>query len=93
MQITLPLTVKIIYDKASSDAPYVAYSPEFDIASCGPTEEKARDNLREAVGILLEEANRKKRLGELLSELGFQKDKESWRSPRVSFEPFSLSFP
>ncbi len=60
MQITLPLTIKIIEDKRSKDAPFVAYTPELDIASCGPSESKARSNLHEAVGILLEEINKKR---------------------------------
>lgn len=54
-----PLTVKIIRDRRSKDAPFVAYNPEIDVASCGPTEEKARENLLEAVGIVLKEVKRK----------------------------------
>lgn len=45
-------------DRRSSDAPFVAYSPELDVASCGPTEETARQNLHEAVTIVLEETKR-----------------------------------
>ena len=45
----IPLTIKITIDMRSKDAPFVAYTSELDVASCGPTEEKARNNLREAV--------------------------------------------
>jgi predicted RNase H-like HicB family nuclease len=88
MSLLFPLTVKIINEKESKDAPYVAYTPELDISSCGPTEEKARQNLEEAVEILLEETEKKGRLNELMEELGFRKEKASWRPPRVSFEQF-----
>lgn len=90
MQILLPLTVKIIIDKRSKDAPFVAYTPELDVASCGPTEEKARKNLQEAVAITLEEVKKKGKLNDLLEELGFQKEKQQWIPPRVSFESFSF---
>lgn len=90
MQILLPLTIKMIVDKRSKDAPFVAYAPELDAASCGPTEEKARKNLQEAVSIILEEVKKKGKLNDLLEELGFQKEKQQWIPPRVSFESFSF---
>ena len=86
----LPMTVKITIDKRSKDAPFVAYAPELDLASCGPTEEKAKENLHEAVEIFLEEMQGKGKLEEFLKEFGFQKEKSRWIPPRVSFEPFFL---
>jgi len=80
-------------DKRSKDAPFVAYSPELDLASCGPTEEKARENLKVAVSIVLEEIQKKGKLTEFLLESGFQKEKKRWIPPRVSFEPFFFSSP
>lgn len=71
MDLMLPLTIKIIIDRRSSDAPFIAYSPELDIASCGPTEEKARKNLHEAVSIVIEETQKQGKLDEFLQELGF----------------------
>jgi predicted RNase H-like HicB family nuclease len=88
METMLPLTIKITLDKRSKDAPFIAYTPELDVASCGPTEEKARENLKVAVSIVLEETRKKGKLEELLMELGFQKEKKQWIAPRVSFEPF-----
>lgn len=90
MPILLPLTIKIIIDKRSKDAPYVAYTPEVDVASCGPTEEKARQNLQQAVKIVLEEIHKKGKIEEFLRESGFQKEKQRWIPPRVSFETFSF---
>ncbi len=88
METTLPLTVKIIVDKHSKDAPFIAYNPEVDVASCGPTEEKARKNLHDSVRIIFEEIEKKGKLPDFLKELGFQKEKKQWVPPRVSFEPF-----
>lgn len=88
METLLPLTIKIMVDKHSKDAPFIAYTPELDVASCGPTEEKARANLREATSILLEEIQKKGQLKEFLGEMGFQREKKRWVPPRVSFEPF-----
>ena len=88
MDISIPMTIKIMVDKHSKDAPFIAYSPELDVASCGPTEEKARKNLHEAVEILMHEVETKGKLTEFLKEMGFQKEKARWIPPRVSFEPF-----
>lgn len=90
MDTLLPLTVKIMVDKRSKDASFIAYTPELDVTSCGPTEEKARKNLHEAVEIVLEEIERKGKLKELLQEMGFQKEKSRWLPPRISLEPFFL---
>ncbi len=70
----------------------MAYVPELDVASCGPTENKARENLHEAVQILLEEINKKGALAAFLEESGFQKINKAWIPPVVSFEPFSFPY-
>jgi len=89
----LPLTVKIIYEPEAKSAPYVAYSPEFEIASCGPTEEKARKNLREAVELVIEVSAKDGTLDELLESAGFTVEEKGWRLPKISFEPFSFPLP
>lgn len=89
----LPLTVKIIYEPEAKSAPYVAYSPEFEVASCGPTEEKARQNLREAIELAIEVSAEDGTLNELLESAGFTSEKKGWCLPKVSFEPFSFPLP
>lgn len=84
--LSMPVSVKIIYEPESSDAPYVAYSPELDVSSCGPSEEVARRHLSEAVRILFEEADRKGKTDEMLEELGFRKKRRFWQVPRVSWQ-------
>lgn len=89
-QFAFPLSVKTIYEPKSKDAPYVAYAPELDVSSCGPTEEKARQHLDEVVQIVFEEAERKGKLEELLEEVGFRKQQESWLAPRISFQQVNI---
>lgn len=95
MTLTLPLTIKIMFDNRSSDAPYVSYCPELDIASCGPTEEKARLMLKEAIEIVLKDAKERGTLDEYLEEVGFLKDKskKKYIVPKVNYEPYYLSLP
>lgn len=93
MEMLIPLTIKIMVDRSSKDTPYIAYTPEFDVASCGPSEEKARDNLQEAVGIVIQEIKRKGGLIEFLQEMGFQREKGKWIPPRVTLESFLIPFP
>ena len=93
METMLPLTIKIMVDNHSKDAPFIAYALELDVVSCGPTEEKARNNLHETVSIVLAEMQKKGKLAEFLLESGFQKEKKRWIPPRVSFEPFFFLSP
>src|SRR3990170_2056878 len=67
----LPLTIKVFYEGTSKDAPWVSYNPELDVASCGPTEKKARENLKEAIDIVLSGAKEDGNLKELLKSAGF----------------------
>ena len=90
MQTTLPITVKIIYEKEATDAPYVAYSPELDVASAGSSEIIARRNLKEAIDIVLEGAKEDGNLEEFLEEAGFSKEKSKFRAPKVTTEKVTL---
>lgn len=93
MSITLPLTVKIIYEKEAKSAPYVAYCPELDISSCGPTEEKARKNLEEAIDIVLRGAAEDGTLKDLLLEAGFEIEKHKVKPPKTIIFPFHFILP
>ncbi len=87
----LPFTVKVFLDEASSDASWVAYNPELDVASCGPTEKKARKNLKEALDIVLVGAKKDGNLGELLKNSGFMVKGNKIKPPKVVFE--NIVFP
>ena len=54
-----PVTIKILYEKEAKEAPYVAYIPEFDVSSCGISEEEAIKNVNQALEITLEEVKEK----------------------------------
>jgi predicted RNase H-like HicB family nuclease len=67
----LPLAIKVIHEPEAKGSEYVAYSPEFDISSCGSSIEEARANLREAVGLVLESCEEEGVLDQFLEEVGF----------------------
>ena len=87
----LPLTIKVFYESTSKDAPWVSYNPELDVASCGPTEKKARENLKEAIDIVLSGAKEDGNLKELLQESGFALNEGKIKPPKVSVE--EIAFP
>lgn len=90
MQTTLPITIKIIYEKESSDAPFVAYSPELDLASAGPSEAVAKENLREAINLVMKGAKEDDNLDEFLEDVGFYKEKNSLVAPKITTEKITL---
>lgn len=88
--MNLPLTIKVFYEGTSKDAPWVSYNPELNVASCGPTEKKAKNNLKEAVGIVLRGAKEDGNLTELLKESGFELAKGKVKPPKVMIEEFAF---
>ena len=63
---------------------YVAYSPKLDVSSCGSTVEEAKVNLKMAVRLFIEEAEKLGTLQEILEEAGYEsKDTGFWTAPRV----------
>ncbi|HUQ85590.1 MAG TPA: type II toxin-antitoxin system HicB family antitoxin [Candidatus Limnocylindrales bacterium] len=90
MSLKFPITIKIIYEKESKDAPFVAYIPEFDVSSCGKTEEEAKSNVKEVLEITLETVKKQNKLEEFLKEAGVSVKKPSL-FPKISFEPFVFS--
>jgi predicted RNase H-like HicB family nuclease len=62
---------------------YVAYSPELDISSCGDSLAQAKDRLREAVSLFLEQSSRMGTLEAILSEAGFEKSGNAYHPHRI----------
>ncbi len=91
MSVQFAVTIKIIYEPEAKDAPNVAYIPEYDVSSAGKTEDKARDNVKEVLGITLEEAKKQNKLEELLKEAGISVKKPT-QFPKINVEPFILNF-
>ena len=61
----------------------IAYSPAFDLSSCGNTEEQARKRFAEAVTIFLDEITTMGTLSDVLEEYGWHKvsKKHGWSPP------------
>ena len=90
---SLPLAIKIIHEPEAKGSEYVAYSPEFDLSSCGATTKEARGNLREAIGLVIESCAEDGTLNQFLEDVGFRPKEKGWQLPQVSFEPFFVPVP
>ena len=60
---------------------FVAHALELDVSSCAGTKEKALKNLKEAVGLFLEEAEKMGTLDRILQEAGYSKTKQRIAGP------------
>ncbi len=73
---------------------FVAHALELDVASCGTTKERALKNLKEAIRLFLEEAEKMGTLQQILEEAGYTKRKASVISPKfISVQRVSLPLP
>ena len=73
---------------------FVAHTRELDVSSCGGTQQKALQNLKEAVGLFLEEAGNRGTLEQILAEAGYLKRKSKLQGPKfITTERVSLSLP
>ena len=58
----------------------MAHAIELDVSSCGGTKEKALKNLKEAVRLFLEQAERMGTLDQVLEESGYSRNGNPTRS-------------
>jgi len=73
---------------------YVAHALELDVSSCGGTKDKAVKNLKEAIRLFLEEADKMGTLKQILQEAGYTTGKQKIASPKfVSVQRMSLPLP
>ena len=73
---------------------FVAYARELDVSSCGYSKQKALKNLKEAVRLFLEEAEKKGSLGEILEEAGYTKKRARLEAPKfVALQKATLPLP
>jgi len=80
----------IIFQEGKS---FVAHCPELDVSSCGHDVDEARRNLKMAVRLFVEEAEKLGTLEDILREAGYQRGADgAWKSPRiVATEVMSLA--
>lgn len=73
---------------------FVAHALELDVSSCGGSKEKALRNLKEAVRLFLEEAEKMGTLEQILEESGYSKTKQKIARPKfVSVQRVTLPLP
>ncbi|MBK5102232.1 MAG: hypothetical protein JJE15_14750 [Desulfobacteraceae bacterium] len=71
----------IIFEEGET---FVAYCPKLDLSSCGNTIDEARKNLKTAVRLFLEEAEKMGTLEDILKESGYEKiNLNRWMTPRL----------
>ncbi len=75
------------------DENYVAYCPELDISSCGNNVDHAKEMLKTAVKLFIEEAEKMSTLEDILEESRYRKDTTGrWMPPKlVATELVSIS--
>ena len=73
----------------------IAYSPAFDLSSCGDTEEMARSRFAEAIAIFLGEIAKMGTLNDVLEECGWHKvpKKHGWYPPVYKTTEEAISIP
>ncbi|MCP5104148.1 MAG: type II toxin-antitoxin system HicB family antitoxin [bacterium] len=71
---------------------YVALSPELNVSSFGETIDEAKESIKEAIELFLEECREMGTLNEVLEESGFLKMEDAWHSRRpVAEENLALA--
>ena len=78
----IPIEFDVIIFK--EDESYVAYCPGFDISSCGNTAEHAKEMLKTAVRLFIEEAEKIGTLQDILEEANYKRDASGkWLPPKL----------
>jgi len=73
---------------------FVAHTRELDLSSCGGTEKKALLNLKEAVRLFLEEAEKMGTLPQILEEAGYSRRKSKLQGPKfIGMRNVSIPLP
>jgi hypothetical protein len=73
---------------------YVAQALELDVSSCGGSKDKALRNLKEAVRLFLEEAEKMNTLEQILEEAGYGRRKRKIARPNfISVQRVTLPLP
>lgn len=69
---------------------YVSLSPELSVSSFGKTAKEAKDSLKKAIQLFLEECERMGTLKDVLKESGFKIRGSSWQAPRPMIENLAI---
>jgi predicted RNase H-like HicB family nuclease len=78
----IPIDFSLIIFKENNA--FVAYCPELDISNFGNSIDEARESLKTAVRLFLEESEKMGTLFDILKETGYTKDKTGrWLPPKM----------
>ncbi len=69
---------------------FVAQALELNVSSCGSTKDKALSNLKEAVRLFLEEAEKMGTLDQILDEAGYARKTRTARPSFISVQTVSI---
>jgi hypothetical protein len=73
---------------------FLAHALELDVSSCGGTQDKALKNLKVAVRLFLEEAEKMGTLDQILEEAGYGKRRPKIESPKfISVQRVTVPLP
>ena len=77
------------------DDSVIAYSPAFDLSTCGVTREEASERFAEAISLFLTEAAKMGTLDEVMEECGWEKvpDTGGWKPPVYETSHESVNIP
>ena len=73
---------------------FVSYAPDLDLSSCGDSQEEAKNNLREAIVIFVEECLEDGTLDEVLTSLGWHRERKPsgrWIPPHFEFAQIPIA--
>lgn len=79
MKQTLTFTTQVFKEGKQ----YVSFNPELEVASCGDTVEKAKENLREAMKGFIAVASKRGTLDAILEQAGYTRVKKVWRDQNL----------
>jgi len=78
----IAIDVDVIVFKESET--YVAYCPELDVSSCGNSVDHAKEMLKTAIRLFVEEAEKMGTLGDILEEANYKMDVNGkWLPPKL----------
>ncbi|MBI5073989.1 MAG: type II toxin-antitoxin system HicB family antitoxin [Nitrospirae bacterium] len=78
----IPIDVDVIVFEENET--YVAYCPELDVSSCGNTVNHAKEMLKTAIRLFVEEAEKMGTLGDILEEANYKMDVNGkWLPPKL----------
>lgn len=81
MKINLSYKLPLVITKQGKR--FVAYTPALDISTSGKSVKDAQKKFNELAELFFEEIIDEGTVSEVLTELGWQKEKKQWQPPRV----------